>query len=320
MKFLLIGTFDSWMGLHLEHFSKALRESGCDVLKADYHDMERWHGIPLPRKLRNEQRQRSLEKIVKRLSPDICFFAGSCKFDLPRLKSYWNGTAVYHDYDGPRRNTPEDFFRICDNGIFLTVSRYMERELKKRGKDAWYVPHGTDTDYYAPSPGGNNGPVQAECSFIGRATQRRVEICKQVPCKLDLYGARWKNTELADSCRLKRDVQGQELTEIYRSSGIMLNALQEPLDQFRTILSLQCFAIPASAGCLCAEWVEEFPETFEDGKEVLTFRSPEEMREIIARVGKDADLSRRIGEAGRKRCLAEHTHRHRAEQILKILR
>ena len=99
----------------------------------------------------------------------------------------------------------------------------------------------------------------------------------------------------------------------------MINVLQEPLDEFQTILSLQCFAIPSTQGCLCAEWVEEFPESFEEGKEVFTFRTKEELSELVPRILKDKDLVRKVGEAGRKRCLAEHTHTHRAEQILKIL-
>ena len=318
MKILLVGNYSSWMKLHLEHITAGFQQSGCEVIAADYHDMERFLGLPLPKKMEDEYRQRALEKIIKKVNPDICFFAGCFKFDPARIKSYWNGISVFHDYDGPRRNIPEDFYPFSENAVFLTVSRYIERKLKEAGKSVFYVPHGVNTDYYSPENGGSKH-YDAECSYIGRATKRRVDFCSILNCDLALYGDRWKKTELAHLCREKEDIQGTELVGVYRDSKTMINILQEPLDKYRTILSLQCFAIPSAGSCLCAEWVEEFPEAFEEGKEVFTFKSKEELSELVPRILKDKELALNVGSAGRKRCLAEHTHFHRAQQILKIL-
>lgn len=318
MKILLVGNYSSWMKLHLEHVTAGFQQTGSEVIAADYHKMERLFGFSLPEKMEEEHRQRALEKLVKKEKPDVCFFAGSCKFDLERLKSYWNGIPVFHDYDGPRRKKTEDYFTYCRNGIFLTVSRFIERELKNLGEQVFYVPHGVDTDYYSPENGGSTR-YDAECSYIGRATKRRVDFCSALNCDLALYGDRWKKTPLAHLCRRKEDIQGTELVGVYRDSQTMINILQEPLDQFQTILSLQCFAIPSTGSCLCAEWVEEFPEAFEEGKEVFTFKTKEELCELVPRILQDKPLARKVGEAGRKRCLAEHTHFHRAQQILKIL-
>jgi glycosyltransferase involved in cell wall biosynthesis len=317
MKILLVGNYCGWMKLHLEHITASFQKAGCEVIAADYHKMERWCGLKLG-KWEDEYRQRELEKLVKKVRPDICFFAGSCKFDFARLKSYWNGVPVFHDYDGPRRNKPDDYYQYGRNGIYLTVSRYIERELKKAGENVFYVPHGVDTDYYSPENSGSK-PYNAECSYIGRATPRRVEFCSVLNCDLALYGERWKKTDLAPLCREKKDIQGMELVGVYKDSQMMINILQEPLDKLKTILSLQCFAIPSTQGCLCAEWVEEFPEAFEEGKEIFTFKTKEELSELAPRILKDKEICRKVGEAGRKRCLAEHTHFHRAQQILKIL-
>ena len=56
-----------------------------------------------------------------------------------------------------------------------------------------------------------------------------------------------------------------------------------------------------------------------DGKEVFTFKTKEELSELVPRILKDTELAKKVGEAGRKRCLAEHTHFHRVKQILEIL-
>lgn len=318
MKLLLIGNFDSWMKLHLQHVISGYERAGCQVLTADYHGMAKWHGLSLPEKLAHEQQQRSLERIIKRTRPDVCFFAGSIHFDLPRLKSYWNGTAVFHDYDGPRRSDLQRFCELSKHCLFLTVSRYTEREMKQKNCQAFYFPHGVDTDYYSPE-GGTPESYAAEAAFIGRATGRRVEICTALGREIALYGDRWKKTSLAGMCRFQRNVYEKEVVSIYRDSNAMINILQEPLNEYRTILSLQCFAIPSTASCLCAEYVEEFPEAFEEGKEVLLFRSPEELKTLLEKVSQEKSWAKQIGEAGRKRCLAEHTHLHRAQQFMKFI-
>ena len=306
------------MKTHLIHVSSGFTAAGCIVKSADYHAMAHFCGMPLPEKYQHQQRQKSLEKMVRTFQPDMIFFAGSCKFDIPRLKSYWNGIPVFHDYDGPRRNTPEDFVEISKNCVLVTVSRYIEQEVKKQGTECFYLPHGVDTEFYHPEHGTRQN-CTAPCSCIGRATPRRIEICSVLKNDIVLYGDRWKKTQLAGNCKLKRNVREKELVSIYRDSGMMLNVLQEGLDTFQTIPSLQCFAVPATAGCLCAEYVLEFPELFESGKEILTFRSKEELPDLLEKVKRSPDWAKNIGEAGRKRCLAEHTHTHRAKALLKML-
>lgn len=318
MKILFVGNFSIWMKLHLEHLIAGYRRAGFQVVTADYHDMAKWHHISLPQTFANELRQRSLEKTVKREAPDICFFAGSIPFDLDRLKSYFNGLIVFHDYDGPRRRDMDFFAELSKKCMLLTVSGYVERELKKRNCQSFYLPHGVDTDFYHPD-GGSPTSYPAEISFIGRATKRRVEICEKTNLPIALYGDRWKKTSLASMCSYDENVYDRDVVSIYRDSAAMINILQEPLNEYRTILSLQCFAVPSTASCLCAEYVEEFPGSFEEGNEVLLFRDPAELPELLKKITSDRKWATSIGEAGRKRCLAEHTHFHRAQQFLDFI-
>ncbi len=99
----------------------------------------------------------------------------------------------------------------------------------------------------------------------------------------------------------------------------MVNMLREPLDKPPTIMSLQVFAVPSCGTCLLTEWVEELEDAFEPGKELLAFKSPDEFAELAARYSKEPDLFKEIGENGRKRCLAEHSHQMRAIELVKLL-
>ena len=322
MKILLVSSFCGWMGVHMRHFAAALSAAGHDVRQADYPRMRTIFGLR-PRVFEQELRDIRLEKIVKRCKPDLILFVAVRKFDFHRLREYYSGPVAVYDYDGPRRTSVEKFIDIGPVDLLLTTSRYLQRELKLHGLDCRYLPNGVDTDYYAPGPlsAEDRRLFSAPVSYIGRATPRRAELCSALAdTGIVLYGDRWRNyPSCSESNRLKRLVEGEELVKIYRASNAVLNILQEPLDLYRTIMSLQCFAVPATGTCLIAERVEEFPEAFEEGREVLTFETAGELREHLERMLREPETARRIGEAGRRRCLACHTHHHRVKELLAML-
>ena len=141
-------------------------------------------------------------------------------------------------------------------------------------------------------------------------------------CGLTVYGKRWCNEEacapggvLEHAIRYRRDVTPEEVRSIYRSSGAIINILREGMD----LLSLQGFDVPACGACLCNEMLPDLETFFDIGSEILTFASPEELREIVQRINREPDFARKIGENGRKRCLTQYTFKHRAERILKAL-
>ncbi len=329
MRILMLGSKRSWMGLHLSHMEGAFRRRGHEIFVFDYHDLSAFCGvIPLPSAWADEQRQRSLEKLVKRFRPDLVYCVGSWKYDFPRLKSYFRGVSALHDLDGPRRLTPHWTEPFGQVDLPLTASRYLMRALSERGIPSFYLPSAADPDYYAPVDLTESDRLRfgAPVSYIGRATKRRVRFCAPLADHgLALYGDRWaSNRESVESglprcMRLRRNVEGRELVKIYQASTAVVNILQEPLDEYRTILSLQCFAVPSTGRCLLAEYVEEAAEAFEDGTEILLFRTPEELFSQTERVLSDPSFAEKIGAAGRKRCLACHTHEHRVAALEKLL-
>jgi spore maturation protein CgeB len=67
------------------------------------------------------------------------------------------------------------------------------------------------------------------------------------------------------------------------------------------------------------QFIEHRPaveECFEPGKELLTFKTYEELTEHIERAKKYPKEMVAIREAGAQRAHAEHTYRHRLEVIL----
>lgn len=329
MRVLLLGKASSWMGLHISHIEAAFRRRGHQIRVADYHRLASFCGIPLPRKMAEEQRQRSLERLVKSFRPDLIYCVASWKYDFPRLKSYYRGMVAVHDLDGPHNPVESVLAVFRQVDLPLSASQYMLRQAEAGGIRAFYLPSAADPDYYAPLVLSEEDRHRfgAPVSYIGRTTKRRVEYCRPLAGKgLALYGERWRTNSGSleaglDRCsRLSRNVAGRELVKIYQASGAVINILQEPLDQFRTILSLQCFAVPSTGSCLIAEEVEEAAAAFEPGKEILLFRTPEELLAQVERCLAEPEFAGKIGEAGRRRVQGCHTHDHRVAELERLLR
>jgi spore maturation protein CgeB len=61
----------------------------------------------------------------------------------------------------------------------------------------------------------------------------------------------------------------------------------------------------------------ELARLFRVGEEILCYRDPMDCAEQIHYILENPEEARRIGEAGRRRCLEEHTWTHRMESLLR---
>jgi spore maturation protein CgeB len=59
---------------------------------------------------------------------------------------------------------------------------------------------------------------------------------------------------------------------------------------------------------------------YEPGKEIVVFRSPEEIPELVERYLRDEKERRRIAEASQKRAYNDHTLEKRVRKLLEIVR
>ena len=317
MKIAVVGTFSGWMGIHMEQMAKALESLGHTVARLDDSKLRR--GFFRQRTF--EDFNRRFRALMRKIAPDLLLLTMSRPYyDFRALRENSPATRIaVWDFDGPNwRCVPSDF---RDIDLLLTVSRVTEKLMRADGVNAHYLPHGADCEYYSPRP-----PVPrfaSPVSYVGRATERRAELCRLLAGDgLALYGRRWSGLkdmpEIKRCIRGRRDVIGDDMVNIYCSSTCMINLLQGNLAEQHTILSLQVFAIPASGGCLVTEYTEELAEAFTPGKELLVWNTPEELVDQVRYCVKNPEFARRIGLAGRERCLRDHTQKTRMRQLLKL--
>ncbi len=330
MKIMFVAYLDGWMGIHMQQFAAGFTNLGHEVKMLNYKKMERGlNPFARSKKAKYAFRHRSLEKEVKSFQPDLIIFViAHLKFNFTYIKSFFKGSIAVYDMDGPGWKCYDSLEWIKNIDLLLTASQVSQKSLSEKGIRAEYLPHGVDVNYAQPLTLSRKEEefYSSPLSFVGRPTARRVRMLNNIADQdLVLWGRRWGRSEecpveaLRKLPRSSKDIIGNNVVKIYSASDMMLNILREPLDDPPTIMSLQVFLVPASGTCLLTEWVEELEDAFEPGKELLSFKTEDEFKELVLRYATNKKELIKIGENGRKRCVADHTHEKRAAELLAFL-
>jgi spore maturation protein CgeB len=103
-------------------------------------------------------------------------------------------------------------------------------------------------------------------------------------------------------------------------SGVIYGQSQASLNLFGGCvhggLPLRPYDIAVSGGLILTHDQRELPSLFEDGRECLSFRTPEQMIAQIDRVRAAPREFNAVALAGRRRVLADHTWAHRLRRLL----
>jgi spore maturation protein CgeB len=102
-------------------------------------------------------------------------------------------------------------------------------------------------------------------------------------------------------------------------SRINLGLLSERRDGASSddLITSRTFHIPACGGFLLHQRTPDVLECFTEGEEIACFDTPEELVAKVQYYLKADAERRRIAEAGRRRCVAEHSLAHRADVIIR---
>ena len=335
MKILILGRLDGWMGLHISHFSDGFIMLGHEITLIDYHSWDRQvfslYSNEKKARLRQKGQTDNLKTYLLQNKTDmVIVVTARLIYDFSELRASYPGIIVFYDLDGPDfEGYQKNLQWIKEIDLLLTVSKSSLRSLVNKGhSNVCYLSHGVNTDYYAPHVMTlkETEYFRAPVAFLGRPTPRRAEYLRAITTEgLVVWGAQWSRKPYSDNenikqcIRSRKNVEGMDVVKLYQSTGMLLNILREPFIGTSTIMNLQVFSGTSTGRCLLTEWVEELPEAFEPDTEILTFKNLDEFVEKVKRYSRDVSAAEKIGSAGRKRCIAEHTHRHRAFRIMQIL-
>jgi len=132
----------------------------------------------------------------------------------------------------------------------------------------------------------------------------------------DDWGALTAGTPL-EKCFTGKTVMHEDLPRLFRNSKINVNIHHL---QSSTSLNLRVFDVPAAGGFLITDYMPGLENLFEIDREVVVYRTPEELREKVRHYLIHPDERLEMVQRARQRILRDHTFANRWQQVREILR
>lgn len=107
-----------------------------------------------------------------------------------------------------------------------------------------------------------------------------------------------------------------ELPHFYPLSKINFNCTSM---QMKGAVNQRVFDVPACGGFVLTDHREQMEELFEPNKEIIFYRSIEEIKELVCHFLDRPSERARVSREARKRILAQHTYEHRLKTILQTM-
>ena len=198
-------------------------------------------------------------------------------------------------------------------GLFdcnLTNARAMLDVYAAAGLPAVYLPTGYHYDPAAQKP-----PTEAKFeipfSFVGSWKPEREELIEKL-CRIGIpiqvFGGGWNGAPFM-----------RDAWRIYQRSQLNLGiGYNVPAARF-TNLKNRDFECPGSGGCYLTTFDWELAGLFDIGKEILCYRSTDDLVELYTYYIRRPEECLRIAKAGFERCMQEHTWEQRFRRAFEQL-
>jgi len=153
--------------------------------------------------------------------------------------------------------------------------------------------------------------------FVANPTPHRRALIRQVQTPLRLYGPGWASLGPTHHEVVARRVSMDEVGQIYADHFATLNIMNEA--NVLSGLNQRNFDPCLFGTAVVSDDQPDLGLCFEIGREALSYRSAEDLDALYSRLMRDPGEAKAIGEAGRRRVLAEHTYGHRIEALAKLI-
>ena len=319
LKVLVVGKFHSiihWT----ENVGAAFTEAGCHT---DYFAM---NGTTAAQSLYFKLSDRlysdkstailaSLEKKLKHCQPDLIVFVVIAALRMPEqifaLSNEICPQAKKVAWIGDKLNAEESIFSNYVDWVFCTDTVFIQ-DIHSFGYQVpvGYLPLAVNPNFFRPAH-----QIRANrIVYVANNSPGRGKLISQIKKPVTLYGKGWsqlKNTPHdIHAYRLPYD----KLPHIYASCRAVLNVKNEK--NVVHGLNQRSFEPYGCMTPVLNDALSDIDLCFEAGKEILVYRSLDELNDYHERLSGDPAFALSIGTAGYKRVIADHTYLHRVNAIL----
>lgn len=209
---------------------------------------------------------------------------------------------------------------------FFTTKSYNVKELMERGcRAVFFVDNAFDPSTHRPVTltSREKKALGGGVGFIGSYEQERaasMRVLARAGIEIRVYGGNWIRRGRKRVPELK--IEGKAMiagdyAKVICAFDVNLHFLRKINRDQQTTRSIE---IPACGKLMLAERTPEHLTLFEDGKEAVFFESDDELSDKTEFYLKNPALAKKIGQAGRERCLRScYSNYHRIKHILKTV-
>ncbi len=240
---------------------------------------------------------------------------------LRRLKTDTGALLLNFFPDNPLWMMP--FENIEPYDVFFTKERHALRQLQLAGLgNLHYLPmYCVPAFHHAVTPtDAERRTLTGAVALVGSWYEYRERFVREISdYPVRIWGPRW---ERARDSRVRALVAGgaawgRTKLAIYSTATLSLN-LHHPMNDIVGV-NTRAFELAAAGACQVVDLKEDLPALFKPGQEVVAFRDLLELRQQLDYYLAHPDEARVIGENARRRALAEHTLRHRIEEMIEVV-
>lgn len=316
LRTLLVAKVDDATQAHNGQRRRALERLGCVITTAD-PDHTGW----LEKLVRRDFDQR-VQSLIQQHSPDLILVSGHETLSLEAVDRLRSGRARWVQFHGEDRGKFEEVRRsaMSFDHVFVSSSRTAQLLDESGVKHAHFLAAGCDPSVHKPMNA--RGPFRANVVFAGAATNRRERFLTELlEFGLALWGPGWRKTDLKDYCRGELP-NTEDFVRAYAGATVAINIHRAgPEDRAGDPAGLnrRTFEMAAIGTTQVVDHRSDLARHFEEGSEVLTYNTPEELKGQVKRAINEDKYRERLSANARQRALRNHTYMHRMTEMLKTV-
>jgi len=206
---------------------------------------------------------------------------------------------------GGRYPTPAALASVVD--LNLTNAPDSVVKYAVHGGLAMFWPEAAHPDIHKPY----DVPFKYDVSFIGACYGWRpafIDRLRKYGIRVECFGKGWSNGSLSD----------EEMVKLYSQSRINLGFAGVGYSRRLMCLKGRDFEVPMSGGLYLTQDNPELRLVFDLGREIVTYQDEADCAHIISELLRDHKRAEAIRNAGRARCLKDHTYKARWEQVFRL--
>jgi spore maturation protein CgeB len=268
---------------------------------------------------------RGLERACRTWRPEVVLVikGGPITRDLvQRVKARVDALFVNFFPDNPLLMIPFECLEAYD--VFFTKERYALRTLQSVGlRNLHYLPmYCVPAEHHPVTPTPEEARrFGAAVSLVGSRYDYRERLVRALADRpLRVWGAGWSRTRdpVVRPLVAGGPVYGRDKLCVYAGSTLSLNP-HHPMNDINGV-NTRTFELAAAGACQVADFKDDLTTLFKPGEEIVIYRDLGELRRLLDHYLARPEEARAIGDNARRRALAEHTLRHRVEEMLAVIR